>query len=44
MNPLFVTKIMRDETYVQDELAPRVLRFRDMLLAEYNKMAAKPIF
>lgn len=44
MDPLFVTKVFRDEAYIQKELAPRVLKFRDMLLAEYNKMAAKPIF
>jgi hypothetical protein len=44
IDPLFVCKVMRDERYIQQELAPKVLKFRDMLLEEYNKMAAKPIF
>jgi len=44
MNPLLVVKVMRDEQYIQKELAPKVLKFRDWLLSEYSKLAQKPPF
>lgn len=44
LDPLFVLKIMRDEQYIQKELAPKVLRFRDRLLDKYRSMVPKAIF
>lgn len=38
MDPLFVIKVERDDIYIRHELAPRVLAFRDWLLAEYEKL------
>jgi hypothetical protein len=38
IDPLFVVRIERDEPYIKHELAPKVLRFRDWLLAEYQQL------
>ena len=44
VDPLVTIKIMRDERYITQELAPRVLKFRDRLLAEYKKLVPAAIF
>ena len=40
LDPLLVTRIERDDDYIDNVLAPKVLRFRDYLRAEYAKMVA----
>jgi len=38
INPLFLVRVERDEQYIKHELAPRVIRFRDWLMAEYERL------
>lgn len=38
VDPLFVARVERDDSYIDRELAPRVLRFRDLLLEEHARL------
>jgi hypothetical protein len=38
VDPLFVCKVERDDAYIDNELAPKVLAFRDWLLSEYERL------
>lgn len=44
LDPLFVKRIERDDEYIDRELAPRVIRFRDWLLEEYRKLVGEEPF
>lgn len=44
LDPLFVKRIERDDEYIDRELAPRVRRFRDWLLEEYERLVGKAPF
>lgn len=44
LDPLLHTIVLRDESYIQNTLAPRVTTFRDYLYAEYDKLIGKGVF
>ncbi len=41
LDPLLVTKVERDDEYIDNVLAPRVIEFRDWLLSEYHALLGK---
>jgi len=44
LDPLLHVRIERDDAYINDLLAPRILAFRDYLTAEYEKLIRKGPF
>lgn len=44
LNPLFLCRVERDDEYIDNVLAPRVIAFRDWLRAEYEKLVGKEPF
>jgi len=41
VDPLFAIEVLRDDDYINNELAPRVLKFRDWVWEEYRKICPK---
>jgi len=44
LDPLFVARVCRDERYITEFLAPRVIRFRDWVFDEFERLTGKAPF
>jgi len=44
LNPLLWIKVERDDAYINEVLAPRILLFRDYLMAQYQSLVGKGPF
>jgi len=44
ISPLFLIRVDRDNDYIDNVLAPKVIAFRDYLQAEYDKRVGKDLF